>query len=138
MVSGIPDLKIFWMAQQLIVPGVTNGQQASDIINGNFSELYASLPVPIRLKNVNVNTNQLIAANTKIVAIDISGTAGAPVLRVGLTPNGTELLPDTPIGNTYPLEPNYYSAAGDTLYFTISGPAGSTVSIRITQILNFY
>jgi hypothetical protein len=122
------------MAQGLIVANMS-GQAALDVINNNFTELYNSIPVVLRLKNVLANTQQAIAANTKIVTIDIAGIAGAPTMRIGLTPNGTEIMDDTPIGNLVPVVPDYYAADASILYFTI---AGGTVNIRIGLILNFF
>lgn len=123
------------MAQQLITVDVTNGEQAADIINGNFTELYNSLTVPIKLKNVQANTQQAIAANTKVLTIDISGTAGSPTLRIGTTPNGIEIMDDTEIGNSQPVNVDLYFPDAGTIYFTLSG---GTVSIRIAVILNFF
>ena len=112
-----------------------SGLTARTNLNGMLQELYESIPVVARLKNILVNTNQVIAPNTKVVSIDVAGIAGAPVLRIGLTPNGTDFLEDTPIGNLYPVVPDYWSQNGDTIYYTISG---GTVNIRIGLILNFF
>lgn len=104
-------------------------------LNSMLQELYNNLPSVIAIKNANVNTNQVIAANSKVTTIDLAGVGGAPTVRIGLTPNGQEILPDTQIGNLQPVVPDYYSANGDTLYFTISG---GVVNIRIGLILNYF
>lgn len=123
------------MAQQFIIVGTTGGTDAAAIINGNFSELYGALQPPVKLNGVNVNTQQPLLANSKVIEIDMSGTAGAPLVRIGLTPNGQEILPDTLIGNSQPVEPGYYSQNGDTLYFTVTG---GTISVRMVIINNYY
>jgi hypothetical protein len=125
------------MAQGFIVENM-GGDAALLVINGNFTELYNNLPQVYKLPGISVNTQQAIAANTMVKNISISGTAGAPVLRIGITPNGEQILPDTPIGNSLPdTVMQYYQDAG-FVYFTISGPAGSTVSIRIEYQENYY
>lgn len=111
------------------------GQAALNVINGNFTELYGNLQPPVKLLGVNANTQQAIPAGAKVVGISISGTAGAPVLRIGITANGTEILPDTSIGNSQDVQPDEYFQNAGNLYFTLSG---GTVNIRIDIIPNFY
>lgn len=122
------------MAQQYIVLNMT-GQAALNVLNSNFTELYSNLPQVLKLPGVSVNTAQAINADTMVTLIAMSGTAGAPIVRIGLTPNGTEILPDTAIGNSQPdIVTQYFPAAG-TLYFTVSG---GTISIRIEFTPNYY
>lgn len=125
------------MAQQFITEDM-RGDTALLVINGNFTELYDNLPTVYKLPGIQVNTQQAIAANVMVKNIDLSGTAGAPVMRIGTTPNGEQILPDSPIGNSFPVEAMQYFDAAGIIYFTISGPAGSTVSIRIEYQANYY
>lgn len=114
------------------------GDDALGVINGNFSELYGNLPETYKLPGTLVNTQQAIVANTMVKNISLSGTAGAPIMRIGITPNGEELLPDSPIGNSFPVNAMQYFPDDGFLYFTISGPAGSAVSIRIEYQSKYY
>lgn len=111
------------------------GQDALNVINGNFTELYANLPQVTKLPGVIANTIQAIDADTMVSLIAMSGTAGAPIVRIGITPNGTEILPDTAIGNNQPVDANQYFPAAGSIYFTV---AGGTISIRIEYTENYY
>lgn len=122
------------MAQGLIVLNMT-GEAALEVINGNFTELYENLPTTYKLPGIAVNTQQAIDANTMIKEISLSGTAGAPVVRIGTTPNGEDILPDTQVGNSLPILQRVYFPNAGNLYFTISD---GTVSIRIEYQGNYY
>lgn len=111
------------------------GQAALTVINGNFTELYENLPQVAKLPGISINTTQAFDADTMVTFIALSGTAGAPVVRIGLTPNGQELLPDTAIGNSQPVNVGQYFPAAGNIYFTVTL---GTVSIRIEYTENYY
>lgn len=114
-----------------------SGLVVRNAINGMTQELYDSLTVPIRMKNVQANAMQAIAADTQVLKISVVGTAGAPIIRIGITPNGQELLPDTAIGAQFPpiITEQYFAAAGN-IYITFS--QAGTILVRIDAILNYY
>lgn len=122
------------MSQQIVNNGEA-GVDARTAINSNFTELYSSLVLPLKLAGVNANTSQPIAANTFVQDIFISASAGTPLLRIGTTPNGTDIMPDTTPGSFAQVSVQEYFASLTTLYITISG---GTVNIRINVLNNFY
>lgn len=124
------------MAQQILTIGET-GQNALNAINNNFTELYGALVIPIKIIGATATRTQAILANTFVSKIFLSATSGNPTLRIGTTPNGVDIMPDTVIGNMNEVDwSNYYLNAG-TIYFTWSiGPG--TVNIRINVLTNFY
>lgn len=122
------------MAQQLIADFIS-GDQAKDIINGNFTELYQNLPQVTKLPGMNANTQQAVAADTMVTFIAVSGVAGTPLLRIGITPNGQEILPDTEIGSSQPINAMQYFGGAGNLYFTLSG---GTINARIEYKPNYY
>ena len=124
------------MAQQTITNG-EGGLSARDAINGNFTELYASLPIPIKIAGMNANYNQAIAANAMVAAIAIAPISGGPItLRIGITANGQEIFPDTAISGFTPVQAQQYYASAGTLYFTFTSGTG-TLNVLI-DVLNNY
>lgn len=122
------------MAQQTINNGDT-GLAVRTALNGMFGELYGALVIPLKLTGVNANTNQDIPDNTFLQDIFISATVGTPTLRIGTTPNGTDIMPDTAPGSFSQVSVQQYIATATTLYITISG---GTVNIRFGVLNNFY
>lgn len=122
------------MAQQFIVLNML-GEDALTVLNSNFTELYASIVAPWKLPGVSANTMQAVASDTMVTNISISGTAGAPVMRIGITPNGTEIMPDVSIGNSQLITADEYFQGAGNLYFTVSG---GTVNIRIEYEPKYY
>jgi hypothetical protein len=120
---------------QVVINDGDSGLTTRNNLNNMFTELYANIAQPLRLPGISGNTNQAMAADTFIKAISVSGIAGAPILRIGITPNGTELLPDTAIGNSLPIDTEYYFQNAGTLYFTLSG---GTINVRIDYIPGYY
>lgn len=114
-----------------------SGLTVRNAINSMTQELYASLTVPIRMKNVQANAAQAIPADSQVMKISVVGTAGAPTIRIGITPNGQELLPDTAIGAQFPpiITEEYFPADGN-IYITFSN--AGTILVRIDAILNYY
>ena len=122
------------MAQTIINDG-DSGLTVRNELNSMFAELYASITAPIKLPGNVGNVSQAIAANTMVKTIALSATSGAPKLRIGITANGQEIMPDTVIGNSQIIEAEYYFQNAGTLYFTITG--AGTYSIRI-DVQNAY
>eukprot|EP01037_Dinobryon_pediforme_P011474 gene11474-11570_t len=111
------------------------GLTARTSINGNFTELYNALQVPIKLPGVNANIIQAIGANTMVSGIAISPISGGPVtLRIGITANGEEILADTPINQFQPINAMEYFLAAGNLYFTFTSGAG-VLNIRIDDTI---
>lgn len=123
------------MAQQFVTIG-ESGTAARNAINGNFSELYSSMVLPLKLPGVAANTTLDIPANSYIGDIFLSDATGNPTIRIGTTPNGQEILPDIAPGSFSQITLQKYFAADTTLYITITG--GGTLNIRIGIMYNFY
>lgn len=114
-----------------------SGLTARNAINGNFTELYANLPLPIKIAGMAANFNQAIAANVMVTNIFIKPVSGGPVtLRIGTTANGQEILPDTPVSGQQIVNANEYFGSAGTLYFTFSSGSGN-LNVRIDVINNF-
>lgn len=121
--------------QGFIVLNMT-GEDALNVINNNFTELYGSVPLPIKLPGQAANFQVAIPANTMITGISLSATAGAPSITIGITAGGTEILPETAIGNSQPIQPVYYAQNAIVLYFTFTQPG--SISARVDVIKNYY
>lgn len=122
---------------RIIINNGDSGLTVRTALNSMTQELYDSITVPIRMKNIQANAMQAIAADTQVLKVSVVGTAGAPTIRIGTTPNGTEILPDTAIGAQFPpiIAEQYFGAAGN-VYITFS--AAGTILVRIDVILNYY
>jgi hypothetical protein len=126
------------MAQQYISIGIT-GQQAQDIINGNFTELYNGATKLVKYSNQSANFTATIPANAYAWKIFLQLQSGSPTVRIGTTPNGTDILPDVSVtssdcpGNSseIPVKTSSYP-----LYFTITGTGA--INATIFEILNVF
>jgi len=128
------------MAQQLI-QNLESGQDARNAINGNFTELYGAVNLPIKFPNQSANWQYPIAPNTLINAIFVQWSFGDPVIRIGYTPGGNEIIDDTPITVDMAQDPlpvdvkRPIGVDGSQLYFTI---AGGNVNVSMLSILNLF
>jgi len=124
------------MAQQIINNG-DSGLIAREKINGNCTELYGALVLPLKLPGMSANANQAIAANNLIVVISVTPVTGTPTLRIGITPNGQEILLDTLINKFTKVQADQYFSASGTVYFTFSGSAGE-INVRMDILNNYF
>lgn len=125
------------MAQQNISDS-ESGLNVRNALNSMFAELYANIVQPIRILGASGNTIQPILANTMVVQLQIRALTGSsPTIRIGLTPNGQEILDDTvvnTVGQFVSID-QYFSGAGN-IYFTWTTGSGS-VNVRIDVINNY-
>jgi hypothetical protein len=119
---------------QVIINNGDSGLIARTALNGMFTELYGALILPLKLTGLNANTQQNFAANSYIQSIHLLRTAGTPTIRIGTTPNGTDILPDTSPADYAEIIENFYCQNLTTLYITISG---GTVNVRFGVVNNF-
>jgi hypothetical protein len=124
------------MAQVTINDGDT-GLNVRNALNGMFTELYGNITQPLKFKGQAANFSTTIPANTFVSALFVALAAGGPVtVRIGLTPNGTEISGDiSPDGTGLEVGANQNFPVDTLLYFTITG---GMVNIRINVIPNFY
>jgi hypothetical protein len=120
---------------QTIINNNDSGLTVRTELNAMFTELYGSIIAPIKVPGVGANYAQPIPANTFIQDVSLSAGTGAPLVRVGLNPGGSELMPDTLIGNSTILNVQYYMQAFGNIYFTVSG---GTFSFRVDVQYNYY
>lgn len=114
--------------QQTINNG-DSGLSVRNALNSMFTELYGAILVPIKLPNIGFNTTVPIKANTFVQAIALVAISGNPVVRIGTTPNGQDILGDTAITSTIlPLILQQYFSADTTLYITLGTGA---INVRI-------
>lgn len=120
------------MAQQFIVLDIT-GQAALDVINDNFTELYDAITPPIIVVDMAANTNIVMPANSYIDKIIIIPQSGSPVLNIGLTGNGGEILNTMAITGFLPVLVQEYFAPATDFYFTL---IGGIINVYIYYIRN--
>ncbi len=113
------------MALQVIENG-ESGLAVRSALNGMFAELYAALAptTPVIIIDMNGNTIVDVSAGTLITNIYLVQQAGTVTLRIGITPNGQEILSDTVINGFQPIQAQQYFQADGTLYFTFSSGSG--------------
>lgn len=119
--------------QQIINNG-ESGLEVRNALNDNFTELYSSLIIPIKL-TVTGNQTQAISQNTFITTISLTPSGGTPTLDIGTTNGGGEILPSMPITSFTPIVVQLYFPTAGILYFNLSG-VGS-VNVRIDYIPNY-
>jgi hypothetical protein len=115
----------------IILPGVTPGIFNSYKISVT-SLLSGVGNTPIEGVDLTGNINVPIAANTFVDKIFVFQAGGTPIVRIGLTPNGEEIMPDTTITDSQLVKPEQISQ-GVTLYFTINS---GYIDYRIDTINN--
>lgn len=120
------------MAQQFIVLNMT-GQAALDAINDNFTELYGAITPPIVVLGMAANTDIVMPANSFIDKIFIVPESGSPILNIGLTGNGGEILNTMPITYFLPISIQQYFAPTTDFYFTLTG---GVINVYIYYIRN--
>lgn len=125
------------MAQQLI-ENSESGLDVRNALNSMFTEIYGLLSgqQPIKIQGASANFSQAILANTYIVDMQVRPLSGTPTLRVGLTPNGQEIMDDTVINAAQAVVIQLYFANAGLLYFTWTSGSGQ-VNIRINIISNY-
>lgn len=123
------------MAQTTINNGDT-GANVRTALNSMFSELYATITSPLKLTGVSANAQISVPANTYIQDIVFASTSGSPVLRLGTTPNGQDLLTDTQPGKSLVAAAQQYFSEKTTLYLTLTG--SGIVNVRFNCQYNFY
>lgn len=117
----------------IILPAITPGEFNSYRIPV-ASLLAGEVNTPITQTGVTGNITQAIAANTFIQRISLFHAGGTPTVRVGTTPNGEQILPDTLITDFIPIPYDVHTSAGMTLYFTINS---GSIDIRIDVTDNY-
>jgi len=121
---------------QQIIANLESGLNARNAINGNFTELYNSLILPIKLQGVGFNTNVPIPANTMVLELALIATSGTPTVRIGKTPNGQEYLADKVItGTILPITIQDYFQGAGFIYITTGTGA---ISVRIDVKYNYF
>lgn len=124
------------MSQLFITLGM-KGDDAKDVINNNFTELYGAIPTPVKLPGEVTNFTKDLPANTMITGISLLALVNNPTIRIGITPNGQEILPDTVTGPSQDLNAQYYCQDATTLYFTfVQGPGA--IGARVNVVYNYY
>jgi hypothetical protein len=122
------------MAQQVINNG-ESGLVVRGKLNNMFTELYASIVLPLKLPGITGNTQQVIPVDTFLQAIYMTATAGTPTVRIGTAPNGQDICPDVQPGSFQTVFVQQYYPTGVTLYITLSG---GTVNFRFDTYQDFY
>ena len=108
---------------------INNGENALAVrtaLNNMFTELYAAVAptAPEIILNMAGNTSVTVGAGTLLNNIYITPQTGTVVLRIGITPNGQEILEDTEIDIFQPVITQEYFKTAGTLYFTFTSGIG--------------
>lgn len=124
------------MAQQTILNG-ESGLNVRNALNENFTELYAAvIPYqPILLLNVSANYNQPITAGTFVTDIYIKPVTGSITLNIGTSPNGGEILTDTLVNYTIPIQAMQNFDVSGNLYFTLTGTGSINICIYYVKLV---
>jgi hypothetical protein len=120
---------------QIIIQNGQSGLVVRNALNAMYTELYGAIVLPLKLPGITGNTQQIIPVDTFLQAIYMTATAGTPTVRIGTTPNGTEISPDVQPGAFQSVIVQQYFASGTTLYITMSG---GTLNFRFDVIADFY
>lgn len=118
---------------------IQNGESGLDTrtaLNNMLQELYGSIATPVKLPGETANFNSNFPANTMIRSISIVALVNTPTVRIGTTPNGEEIMPDTVTGDSIDVTVNYYCKVATILYFTFAD-AGA-VNFRVNVVNNYY
>lgn len=113
------------MAQQFF-DNTKTGLEVKTVIDANFTELYKSSLVNLLDANKSIDFTQVLPAGTMFDSIDILKISGNPVIRVGTTLNGIEIVDEIEITGCQIYESKQYFATSTTLFVTITGGVIST------------
>lgn len=111
------------------------GLPARNSLNNMLAELYAAILVPIKNPGVSSNISVPIPAGSVIMLIVIQPVSGAPVIQVGTTGGGNDVLDSTNVIQTVPIDGPIPVDNATTYYFTL---AGGTVNISILALTSVY
>lgn len=111
------------MAQQ-ILPNLESAVGARGIINGNFTELYGALPLPIKAPGLAANSQIQIPAGSFLWYMFITPVSGDVTISIGTTPGGTELMDATELLQFISLKPELPCPNVTNIYITITAGAG--------------
>ena len=89
---------------------------------------------PLKLKNVSSNISQVLPGDSYIDKFGITKISGTPVIKIGTTVNGNDILDTTTIEDFLPIIMQSYIDVDTTYYFTISG---GTINIRFDFQINY-
>lgn len=121
---------------QTIINNGDSGLTVRENLNNMFTELYGAFTIPIKLEGITGNAQQAIAANTWVEQLSVITTAGSPTIRIGTTPNGTDILEDTTSATVATASIKQYFGSATTFYITMTGTG--TVNIRIDILTNYF
>lgn len=91
---------------------------------------------PFTLLNISASQTFQIAANTFIDSIGMGAVTGAPVISIGTTPGGTDIVNAVTPGAFNRAVVEQLIANASTWYITISG--GGTANISFMQVLGYF
>lgn len=115
-----------------VVPGVDNYQmtvgELEDYLAANINNI-------LKLGNKSADFTYTLPANSKLLSIDFKEVLGDPVVSVGTTPGGEELVESQEIILRYDTGTILPIDSDTDIYFSISG---GTVSVNIWILLNLY
>lgn len=124
------------MGQQVILNG-ESGLDVRNALNEMFFELYSAIIVPIKLTSITANIAvDNVPADTFINDIAIKVNSGSPTIRIGITPNGQEILGDFQFTTFNYIQTQYLITSLSNIYITFVSGSGN-VNIRIDPIYNF-
>lgn len=90
--------------------------------------------IPIFLADKTGNVSQAIPSNSWIDKITLFFRAGAPIVRVGSSPNGEQYMVETNVSDYAIIYPEHYAGADETVYFTINN---GNIDVRIDYKSNY-
>lgn len=117
---------------------IENGQTGLVVregINENFAQLFGN-GFPIQLEDQSTSTFIEIPANTFVATLSFNPTSGTPIISIGTTEGGTDILPMSPIAAFSQIQLQQYFEADTLIYITWYNDA--TANVRIDLNLNYF
>ena len=119
------------------ITNLEGGLPVRTALNNMLQELYGSIATPQKAPGETANFSLAFPANTMIKVISMVGIVNTPTIRIGITPNGQEILPDTIVDQSMDETVQYYCKVATTLYFTFTAGPGA-INARVDIINNYY
>jgi hypothetical protein len=127
------------MARIILVDGIsdpTNGKGSVILaaLNSMFADLYSASSVPTKAAGASTDQVIAIAADTLILSAFVNKVSGTPIIKIGTTNGGEEILAATTITGWQKILIDYYYSGAGNLYIALSG---GVVDLRIDKLLNY-
>lgn len=105
-------------------------QNIATAVLGSFPQMNV-----LKSTNKSANFTALLAANTKVLAVDFKIVSGTPTIKVGTSNGGEEIIYQETISANAMRAVSEYFSVETTLYISVSG---GVVDVNILTINNYF